>query len=243
MAVTTPAPISASPRASRPRLFWSRLHFLLRLLGLTGGLLACAAAVLAAVRGEFATLHAAADWQQAWTASATLARTAWQAPRQNLAVLLFLAGAATALLSLLVELLVVLVFTATRRSAFGFNAVVQGALATVGLVAINLWSFHHYAHVDCTRDRQFTLPADIRKDLAHLHPNSQTTIIVYNRHKVFALMRGKDKPQDDYDKEAQLKVIEKVHDLVEQFRAIGPRIKVEVLDTESRDYKFKERLQ
>ncbi|HTU20386.1 MAG TPA: hypothetical protein VMG10_20145 [Gemmataceae bacterium] len=240
MAVTAPAPISAS---RRPRLFWSRLHFVIRLLGLTGGLLACAAAVLAAVQGELRTLQTATVPQQAWTAGVSLAQTAWQAPQQNLAVILCLAGAATALFTLLVELLVVLAFTATRRSAFGFNAVVQGVLAAVALIGVNLWSFHHAAQVDFTRDRQFTLPAEVRKDLAQMHPNSPTTIIVYNRHKVFALAQEKDKPEDDYDKEAQRKVIEKVHDLVEQFRALGRQFNVEVLDTESKDYKFTERLQ
>lgn len=241
MAVTATGGADA-PRSvrSRPWLFWSRLHFLVRLLGLTGGLLACAAGVFAAVRGEFRTLHAAADWTQVWDASKALAQTAWEAPQQNLAVVLCLAGAAAALLALLVELLVVLAFTATRRSAFGFNAVVQGVLATVALAAVNLWSFHHFTQVDFTRDRQFTLPAEIRHDLAQLRPDSQTTIIVYNRHKVFGLMP--DKPQDDFDSAAERKVIEKVHDLIDQFRTIGPQIRVEVLDTQSRDYKFKERL-
>jgi hypothetical protein len=239
MAVTAPAPFS-SPSPRRPWLFWSRLHFLIRLLGLTGGLLACAAGVFAAVNGEFRALHAAADLQQAWDAGSTLAQTAWQAPQQNLAVVLCLAGAAAALFTLLVELLVVLAFTATRRSAFGFNAVVQGALAAVALIAVNLWSFHHFAQMDFTRARQFTLPEEVRKDLAQLNPNSQTTIIVYNRHKVFGLIP--DKPQDDFDSAAERKVIEKVHDLVDQFRTIGPQIRVEVLDTQSRDYKFKERL-
>lgn len=242
MAVTSRSPGADAPRSvrSRPWLFWSRLHFLIRLLGLTGGLLACAAGVFAAVKGEFKGLEAATDLQQAWETGATLAQTAWEAPEQNLAVALCLIGAVAALFTLLVELLVVLAFTATRRSAFGLNAVVQGALAAVALVAINLWSFHHFAQVDFTRDRQFTLPAEIRNDLAQLYPGSQTTIIVYNRHKVFGLMP--DKPQDDYDSAAERKVIEKVHDLVEQFRGIGPQIRVEVLDTQSRDYKFKERL-
>src|SRR5579884_2374 len=239
MAVTAPASFS-SPSPRRPWLFWSRLHFLIRLLGLTGGLLACAAGVFAAVRGEFRTLHAATDLQQAWDAGSVLAQTAWQAPEQNLAVVLCLAGAAAALFTLLIELLVVLAFTATRRSAFGLNAVVQSALAAVALVVVNLWSFHHFAQLDFTRARQFTLPEEVRKDLAQLNPNSRTTIIVYNRHKVFGLMP--DKPQDDYDSAAERKVIEKVHDLVEQFRTIGPQIRVEVLDTQSRDYKFKERL-
>ncbi len=239
MAVTAPASFS-SPSPRRPWLFWSRLHFLIRLLGLTGGLLACAAGVFAAVRGEFRALHAATDLQQAWGAGSVLAQTAWQAPEQNLAVVLCLAGAAAALFTLLVELLVILAFTATRRSAFGLNAVVQSALAAVALVAVNLWSFHHFTQLDFTRARQFTLPEEVRTDLAQLSPNSRTTIIVYNRHKVFGLMP--DKPQDDYDSAAERKVIEKVHDLVEQFRTIGPQIRVEVLDTQSRDYKFKERL-
>jgi hypothetical protein len=242
MAVTS-AQGADAPRSahSRPRFFWSRLHFLVRLLGLTGGLLACGAGVIAAVRGEFRALHAAADLPQAWEAGKSLALASWDAPEQNLAVAICAAGAVVAVFALLAELLVVFAFTATRRSAFGLNAVVQSALAAVALIAVNLWSFHHFAQVDCTRAQQFTLPAEIRKDLAQLSPNSQTTIIVYNRHKVFGLMP--DKPQDDYDSAAERKVIEKVHDLVEQFRNIGPQIRVEVLDTQSRDYKFKERLQ
>jgi hypothetical protein len=232
--------VTSSTR-SRPWLFWSRLHFAIRLLGLTGGLLACGAGVFAAVRGEFRALHLWDGFEIRPTEFWALAQAAWQAPQQNLAVVLCLAGAAAALFALLIELLVVFAFTATRRSAFGFNAVVQALLAAVALVALNLWSFHHYTQVDFTRDRQFTLPAEIRKDLAQLHPGSQTTIIVYNRHKVFGLMP--DKPQDDFDSAAERKVIEKIHDLVDQFRTVGPQIRVEVLDTQSRDYKFKERLQ
>jgi tetratricopeptide (TPR) repeat protein len=238
-----------APRSarSRPWFFWSRLHFLVRLLGLTGGLLACATGVIAAVRSddagsasEFRALRTATDLPQAWEAGRSLAQAAWESPERNWAVTICLAGAAAALFALLIELLVVFAFTATRRSAFGFNAVLQSALAAVAVVAINLWSFHHFKQVDFTRDRQFTLPAEVRKDLAQLHPGSQTTIIVYNRHKVFGLMP--DKPQDDFDSAAERKVIEKVHDLIEQFRSIGPQIRVEVLDTQSRDYKFRERL-
>jgi len=233
--------MAVSYRFARIDKLLSRVHFLLRLLGLTGGLLACTAGVFAAVQGEFRAFHAVSDLSQAWDAVVTLAQTTWKAPQQSLAVVLCLAGAVAALVTLLVELLVVLAFTATRRSAFGFNAVVQGVLAAVALIAVNLWSYHHFAQVDFTRDRHFTLPEEIRKDLTQLHPDSQTTIIVYNRHKVFGLMP--DKPQDDYDSAAERKVIEKVHDLVEQFRTIGPQIRVEVLDTQARDYKFTERLQ
>lgn len=242
MAVTTPAPLPSAPASRRPHLFWSRLHFLIRLLGLTGAVLACAAAVLAAVQGQLASLQNAAGVQQAWADVASLAQTAWQEPRQGWPIVLGLAGAAAALLSVLVEVLVVLTFTATRRSAFGFNAVVQAVLAMVLLIGVNSWSFWNYRQIDCTRDQQFTLPAEVRRDLAQLDPNSKTTIIVYQRHKGFSLLPD-NKPQDDYDSAAERKVVEKVRDLVEQFRAIGPRIKVEMIDTQARDYKYKERLQ
>src|SRR5579875_2131258 len=111
MAVTPAAGADVSrPSGPRPWFFWSRLHFLVRLLGLTGGLLACSAGVFAAVRGDFRPLHTA-NWPQAWDAGMALAQTAWQAPQQNLAVTLCVAGIAAALFTLLVELLGVLIFT------------------------------------------------------------------------------------------------------------------------------------
>jgi hypothetical protein len=261
MAVTTSAPASTSVR--RPRLFWLRLHFLIRLLGVTGALFACLGAFLATIQGKLnqPLNDAAAAWDRytgalnaagsagekltlsgsfithLWDIIVTLGRTSLEQPREQIAPIFLLAGAAAALFALLIEAIVVLCFTATRRSAFGGNALVQAALATVILVAVNVWSFWNFLQVDCTRDRRYTLPAEVRNDLAQLDPNSQTTIIVYNRHKVFGLTQEKDKPQDDYDKEAQRKVIEKIYDLVEQFRVFGRQFKVEVLDTETREHK------
>ncbi|HZV03928.1 MAG TPA: hypothetical protein VE999_02460 [Gemmataceae bacterium] len=266
MAVTTSAPAPASAR--RPRLFWSRLHFLIRLLGVTGALFACLGAFLASIQGKLnqPLSDAATAWDhytgalnmagsagekftqtgsfitQLWDIVANLGRISLEQPREQIATIFLLAGAAATLFALLVEVFVVLCFTATRRSAFGVNALVQVALAAVVLIALNAWSFSNYLQIDCTRDRQYTLPADVRNDLAQLDPSSQTTIIVYNRHKVFGLLSD-NKLQDEYDSAAENKVVDKVRDLVEQFRAIGPRIKVEMLDTQSRDYKYKERLQ
>ena len=125
---------------------------------------------------------------------------------------------------------------AGRRSAFGFNAALQGALALLLLVGVNLYSFRHYARIDWTRPdetgaRKFTLPADLRARLREL--TSPTTIVVYQQHKTFSQLT--DKP-DAYDYAAERKVVEKVKDLVDQFRELGPQFKVAVLDVEEEGY-------
>ncbi len=240
MAVKTPtqganAPRSGRPVRPRPRLFWSRLHFAIRLLGLTGALVACVGAVLASLKHELDALVNAATGPDAYAVGLNLAQTAIDNPERDWRILLLFGGAAVALFALVVEAIVVLCFTATRRSAFGFNALLQGGLAAVLLIGVNVWSFRHYALVDFTRDHQFTLPAQVRDNLAQLDPNSQTTVIVYQRHKTFGALT--DKPPDDFDSAAERKVVEKVKDLAEQFRAIGSQIKVEVLDVQASDYK------
>jgi hypothetical protein len=216
-------------------LFWSRLHFGIRLLGLTGALLACAAAVLAAVRRELPPLSDMASVQQAYDVVVGQARQALEDPQAHISMLLLLGGILAALFALLVEAVVGLGFSASRRSAFGFNALLQGALAAALLVGVNVWSFSHYLRIDWTRDRQFTLPADVRTELSQLDPDSKTTVIVYQRHKTFGALS--EKPPDDYDSAAERKIVEKVKDLAEQFRAVGPQIKVEVVDVQAKDYK------
>src|SRR5215469_11397605 len=130
MAVTSSPPA----RRPRPRLFWSRVHFALRLLGLTGVLLGCAGLVLAAVNQELNPLRNVQSIKDAWSVGAEMAQTALADSATYWRTLLLLAGAAVALVWLLLEVIVVLCFTATRRSAFGVNAVVQGALAAVLLI-------------------------------------------------------------------------------------------------------------
>ena len=136
-------------------------------------------------------------------------------------------------LALLVEALVVLRVVAGRRSAVGFNAAVQVLLAAGLLVAVNFWAFHHYARIDTTREQVFTLPADLGDRLRQLDPKVKTTVIVYQRHKTFGNLT--DKP-DRYDYAAERKVVEKVRDLVDLLREVGPQLKVEVLDVEEEGF-------
>jgi hypothetical protein len=199
------------------------LHFLVRFLGLTGFVVACVGLVMAGLEGLLGSWRAAYD--TAWAAVTTreAAVSTW----------LVLGGAAAALLALVVEALVVLVFAAGRRSAFGFNAVVQVALAATLLVGINVFSFEHFQRFDWTRSRQFTLPPALRAELEQLHPDTETKVIVYQRHKTFGALT--DKP-DRYDYAAERKVVEKIKDLVEQFRELGKRFDVQVLDVEEEGF-------
>jgi hypothetical protein len=144
---------------------------------------------------------------------------------------LVVAGSAAFLVALLVELLVMMRTTAGRRSAFGLNMVVQCALAVVLLVGINYFSFEHFKTIDWTRDQRFTLDKDIQEQLRSL--KGETTLVVYKRHKTFGALN--DKP-DEYDYEAERKVVEKVNDLVSQFRQFGGQFNVEVLDVEEKGF-------
>src|SRR5690348_11430863 len=125
MAVTTPAPT----RRPRQRLFWSRLHFGIRLLGLTGAMLACVCGVLAGVSRQLDSVASATTLRDAANAVYELAQKTVDNSQASLTLTLLMAGAATALFALLVELLAVLAFTDTRRSAFGVNALIRGAMA------------------------------------------------------------------------------------------------------------------
>ena len=64
----------------------------------------------------------------------------------------------------------------------------------------------------------------------------ETTIVVYQRHKTFGPLN--ERP-DAYDFAAERKVVEKINDLVEQFRELGPRFRVEVLDVEEEGFNRK----
>src|SRR5437870_621300 len=199
-------------------LWWSRFHFLIRFAGLTG--LVCAAAgfawgYLENILEKVLTPDLPAAWE--YVRSTLLGETASSLTVQ-LAVGLLAGGALLTLLALLMEVLVIVFLVAGRRSAFGFNATVQIALAAVLMVGINLYAHSHYLRIDWTRNRLFTLPPEIQNRLAQLQ--GETTIVVYQRHKTFGL--SNDKP-DAYDFAAERKVVEKINDLVEQFRELGRR--------------------
>ena len=212
------------------RRFWSRLHFLIRFLGLTGLFAAGVGAVLAYQHGLWPGLESA--YHESWSALGervnTLLREGAGEPVATAAVYLVAGGAAAALVALLVELLGGLGFTAGRRSAFGVNAAVQVVLAVALLAGVNWWSFGHYQRLDWTRGRQFTIDPKLQEELRRLQPGrGQTTVVVDLRHRTFGQLSEK---QDAYDSAAGRKVAEKVNDLVEQLREFGQQFAVEVLD-------------
>ena len=110
----------------------------------------------------------------------------------------------------------------------------QVALAIVLLVGVNLFSFGNYRRFDWTRDRYFTLSDSVRDQMGRLR--GETTIVLYQRHKTFGQLS--DKP-DMYDYAAERKVVEKVRDLVDQFRELGRQFRVVVLDVEEEGYNEK----
>jgi hypothetical protein len=227
----TPQTTRSSQGRRRGGWFWSRLHFLLRLAGLAGFVALLIGLVLARSIDQFY-----ASWRVAFQTLADAARGAATAdPWQRAGVYCILAGAAAVLLALLVEAALVLSFVAGRRSLLGFNAVVQVGLAAALLVGINVYSFMHNRPFDCTRAREFTLPAKVEDELKTL--TVPTTIVVYKLHK-----SPKDKvdKRDVYDAAAEREVVEQVNDLVQQFRQVGPQFHVITLDAEDR--KFGEKL-
>jgi hypothetical protein len=215
-----------APSDTRSRTTWgSRLRFLTRFLGLAG--------VLAVATGAVLALSAFAFPDQ-WTfdtAKAALGEPTWTFPR--VAVLTLAVGLGAVVLALVVELIGGLFLAASRRTAAGTTATVATVAAVVLAVIANVYSFTHYRRYDLTRDRQFTLPADIADELRRLRPDAPTTIVVFQQHRTAG--RLTDKP-DGYDFAAEQKVVEKVHDLVDQFREFGPRFRVVVLDVQTEGY-------
>src|SRR5947209_5482754 len=122
----------------------------------------------------------------------------------------------------------------SRRAALGSNVLLQVALAAVLLVGINAFSFEHHLRLDWTRDRIFTIPAALQRDLGRLR--GETRIVLYQPHTSFGQLAAKP---DNYDAAAERKIVEKVKDLVEQFQELGPRFRVEVLDIQEEGFQDK----
>jgi hypothetical protein len=233
--------------SNKPRgRFWSRLHFVLRFLGLTGLLAAGAGAILAGIWGLAPAWERARstgeNLRAAWEFVRTTAHTHVQAvvdkqPFNNERVIvgLILVGGAFAVLALFVEVIGVLFLVAGRRSAFGGNVVLQIALALALLVGVNVFAHlqGNYRRIDTTRDHLFTLPEQVQKDLRKLQ--GETTVVVYQMHQPLGFLPAGEK-RDRYESAAERKVIEKVDDLVEQFREFGGKFKVVVLDSQEEDF-------
>lgn len=215
--------------------WWSRFHFLLRLAGLTGLLVAGVGLALVVI-----------DQVEWWRAAREAGRGPWEAVRPVLAgesgepvlrtsLWLVIAGSGAVVLAVLAELVSGLRLAAGRRSAFGLNAALQVVLAVVIVVGVNVFSFGHYQRLDWTWNHQFTLAAHVPERLLDQlrELKDETTIVVYQQHKTFSQLS--DKP-DAYDYAAERKVVEKVQDLVDQFRELGPQFRVVVLDVEEEGY-------
>ena len=171
----------------------SRLHFLVRFLGLTGLLVVLVGGYLVYVLE--ASTPALADFApkdtetfQAWGRrcydTAAAAMTGQLGERLQVAGVLLLGGISAALLAVVVEFLVGLRVAAGRRSVAGFNNLVQVGMALLLLIGVNVYSFRHYLRFDWTTDYRFTLPVDIQSNLHRLQ--GETTIIVYQQHKTFS---------------------------------------------------------
>jgi hypothetical protein len=143
-----------------------------------------------------------------------------------------LGGAAVAY-ALGIEILNLTQVATARRGAAGTNVALQVLLAIALLVEVNGFSFFHYHRFDWTRDREFTIPAKLQADLGKLR--GETTIVVHLTHN-FGQLTDK---RDEFDHAAERVVIDKVEDMVEQFREFGPRFRVIVLDVKDRRYRHK----
>ena len=145
-------------------------------------------------------------------------------------------GTALALTVLALELATIAAVSGKgmRSGAVRGNAVGQSALAALLLLAINVFSFTHYLRLDWTRDHQFTLPADVREQLAQLR--TETRIVVFLPHTP---INPQATHPDNYDAAAEAQIVEKVRDLAEAFQELGPRFRVDVLDVKAKGYSDK----
>ncbi|MGL4423929.1 MAG: hypothetical protein ACRCZF_24965, partial [Gemmataceae bacterium] len=205
----------------------NRLRFLLRFLGLTGLVAALAGGGFLAATTTLPTDLPGVErlWQT------TLAAPAGS-PGQ-IAGFALAAGLAAVALWLLWELLSGLFLVTGRRTVVNLNSSLQLMLALVLFVSVNGYSFRHYRRFDTTREKLFTLPESVLEKLKTLDPSRPTDVVVLQLHKTAGALS--DKP-DALDGAAERKVVEKVKDLVEQLRELGPRFQVTVLDRTGETY-------
>src|SRR5262245_10705568 len=112
-------------------LWWSRFHFLIRFLGLTGLLVTVAALTYSWRQGILNGWSAIESWDHAKElarasaneVTAAAERVQWDEPK--IVVTVLIAGVGLTLLAIVIELLAALAIVSGRRSAFGSNALVQ----------------------------------------------------------------------------------------------------------------------
>jgi hypothetical protein len=211
--------------ARQRKTIGNRFRFLIRALGLLGVAALTVGAVLYA-----SVFPNPAEWSHDEFRHAMHGASGELAMR---AATVITVSAGAVLLAVVVEFLSALFLAASRRTAAGTAATVSILAAIVLLVSINAWSLDHYERRDLTRDRQFTLPANVADELKKLRADEPTTIVVLQMHRTFGVA---SEVRDSYASESEAKVAEKVRDLVDQFREFGPRFNVVVLDTEKFGY-------
>jgi len=214
----------------------TRFRFLVRAAGITGAAAAVAGVAMAAADAT----PPPATWSAAKTYATDLTNTVLDGggtAYARAAVWMALVGLGAVALAAAVELVSGLTRLTGRRTAANTAATVGTAAAVALLVFANAYSFTHHRRFDLTRDRQFTLPADLAGKLRTLRPDVPTTIVVLQKHSIFGTLSD---DRDSFTKAAEEKVTEKVKDLVDLFRELGPRFRVEVLDTEA--FEYRERL-
>ncbi len=121
--------------------------FLLRLLGITGGVAALLGAVL-------------------WFGLQNV----------EVGSVVTYAGLAALALTILCEIPSLLGAVSTKKGGFGLNVVVQIALAVVLLVGANVFSYLHFQRFDWTKEQIFTLPQEIRDQLSRLRSDTEIVV-------------------------------------------------------------------
>lgn len=218
---------------SRQRTTWgNRVRFVLRGVGLAGIGCAVAGTGLAAAALPAVDLGTRAGWAGLPDLLAAAADGA-HGELARVGTHLLAGGLGALALALVVEALGALLTGVGRRTAAGTSATLGAAAAVALLVFVNAHSFTHYARFDCTRDKRFTLPAELAERLGRIRASAPTTIVVLQKHKMFGTLTDE---RDSYTKAAEEVVTEKVRDLVDQFREFGPQFAVAVLDTEAFGY-------
>jgi hypothetical protein len=206
---------------TRQYLGWAaRFRLFGRVLGLTGLFAAIVGLfVLLAIGQEITLDNVRSNLEKTGT-------TQW-------ATFLLLGGTLVAALILVLEFISWLGGSG-QRSMASANATAQIVLALAVFAGVNVLAFDYFKRWDMTRDKEFTLPQAVAEELRKL--KGKTTIVVLQQHKTFGQLSQKP---DIYDYAAERKVVDKVHDLVDQFRLLGPQFHVVTLDVEAIGYEQK----
>ncbi len=218
---------------SRQQKTWgSRLRFLLRGLGLAGVAVAVVGACLAAAALPAVDFGTKAGWKSVGPLLAEAA-SGDHGTLAQAGTYMLVGGLGALALAVAFELLGALVTGVGRRTAASTSATIGATAAVALLLVVNAYSFTHFQRFDCTRDKRFTLPPELAEQLGTMRASAPTTIVVLQKHKMFGNLRAE---RDSYTKAAEEVVTEKVRDLVDLFRELGPQFKVAVLDTEAFEY-------